>query len=98
VMAIDMDIKRIDRACETARRKGFDRIAVYVLPGQLEFVLQRYKNTGKAIVMKIEIDQLKSQLRDKLDLYLPPTGPYFMPDGRCVDVSFAEDSQKTQKT
>lgn len=54
VMAADMDLRRIDTAVETARRKGFQKIAVAALEGQAETVLfDRYRDTGLARVFTL---------------------------------------------
>ena len=75
VIAIDMDVKRIDRAVESARAKGFAGIALYVLAEQQAFAVERYGRKGCEVFV-LPVDSLQERLAGNPSLYEPPLEPY----------------------
>ena len=61
VAAVDMDLKRIDRAYQAAREAGYPRLALGALEPQAKALQLLYQVTGKAVVYSVAIpDLLKS--------------------------------------
>ena len=87
VVAADMDVNRIDRAILNAQSKGFERIAIYALYEQIPLLKSRYGNTGSAIIMQIDVDNIKGALEHDIELYRPPSSLYVTEEGRSFDVS-----------
>ena len=75
VIAIDMDVKRIDRAVESAQAKGCAGIALYVLPEQQAFAVERYGQKGCELFV-LPVDSLQERLTGNPSLYEPPLEPY----------------------
>ena len=84
VAAMDMDLKRIDRAYIAAREAGYPRLALGALEPQAKALQLLYQVTGKAVVYSVAIPDLLRSLResgqqelsDALRLYEPPVAAY----------------------
>ncbi|MDR2903293.1 MAG: hypothetical protein LBU77_02120, partial [Clostridiales bacterium] len=68
VVAVDMNVNRIDRALASARRAGFEKIALYALKEQIPFLKNRYANEGAAEIFGINIDHIKSTIGFDIEL------------------------------
>ncbi len=89
VFGLDMDIKRIDRAYEAAIRNGHERIAIYALLDQKDFLTARYGVAGKAEIFYIRPETLTGLFPGRFELQGSPREPYVTPEGRYVDVTFS---------
>ena len=87
VVAIDMDVGRIDRAIAGARNIGYEKIAIYALPEQVNFLKSRYSAVEAADVMTINLDNIKNVINHSISLYQPPSDLYVTNEGRYFDVS-----------
>ncbi|MDR2903684.1 MAG: hypothetical protein LBU77_04185 [Clostridiales bacterium] len=87
VVAVDMDVNRIDRALASARRAGFEKIALYALQEQIPFLKNRYANEGVAEIFGINIDHIKSTIGFDIELEKHPPAAYVTSEGRCFDVA-----------
>lgn len=66
VLAVDMDLRRIDAALELADTAGCSQIAIAALPGQVDALLaSRYRETGRARVFDLT-DQALEEVLDYL--------------------------------
>ena len=83
VVALDMDIKRIDRAVAVAQERGFSRIVLYALPEQTAFLRGRYG--GQADIIAVDAARLNQEIMT--DKPQDRSAPYMMKDGRWVDVA-----------
>ena len=79
VIAVDMDIKRIDRATVQAGEAGYDTIAIYALPWQTDFLLERYPG---ASVYALDIGELNTAMGNSLTLYEPGEDALVSEEGR----------------
>ena len=79
VIAVDMDIKRIDRATVQAGEAGYDTIAIYALPWQTDFLLERYPGAG---VYALDIGELNAAMGNGLALYEPGEDALVTEEGR----------------
>ena len=64
VAAMDMDLKRIDRAYRAARETGYPKLALGALEPQAKALQLLYQVTGKAVVYSVAIPDLLKSLRD----------------------------------
>lgn len=84
VVALDMDVKRIDRAVSAAKGLGYPKIVLYALPEQVSFLRERYR--GAADVIAVDAERLDKELG--IGGGIPDsTAPYFTAEGRCIDVA-----------
>lgn len=96
VIAVDMNLRRIDAAIKTAKKKGGVPIALAALDGQGEAVLlSRYKDTGLATVYKVTEKTLEALLGQKPALYDPPRTQYLTGKGEVVDAPLIQAAGKT---
>jgi hypothetical protein len=88
MMAADMDLRRIDAACEFQKSRGNKRPCLLALKAQAEaFYYERYRDTGKARVFEITDDALKAFfVREGFGLYTPPDAPFIPPEGGVLRV------------
>lgn len=88
IMAADMDLRRIERLIQAARRYGYEQIAIAALEGQAEAVLyERYRDTGKARVYSLTEEALVSIVGTASLLYTPANTQYVTEEGGVLDVS-----------
>lgn len=87
VVAVDMDVNRIDRAVAQAQVAGFDKIALYALKEQIPFLKSRYYDAGAAELLTISINKIRDGIKKDIDLYNPPIVPYATKEGRYFGVT-----------
>jgi len=92
VVAVDMDLKRIDRAYQSAREAGYKKLALGALEPQAKALQLLYQVTGKAVVYSVAIQDLLHSLRDSrlsndLRLHEPPAVAYITPEGGVLHAS-----------
>ena len=96
VIGVDMNLRRIDTAIKTAKKKGCLPIALAALDGQGEAVLlSRYKDTGLATVYKVTERVLSALLEREPSLYDPPRTQYLTGKGDVVDAPLIQNAGKT---
>ena len=84
LMAVDMDLRRIDAAIEAAHTQGYDQISLAALPAQCNEVLySRYRDTGKARVFALTDAALRYVLGET---HAPLHAPYYTNEGDVVHV------------
>ena len=94
VMAVDMDLRRIDTAIESAKEMGFRQIAMAALDGQVKAVLNpRYRGTGLARVFTLSEDAVAS-LGD-MTLYTPSTRQFETPEGDVINAPLIQADRKS---
>ncbi len=78
-VAVDMDIKRLDKGCATGI------ISMVALDGQAESILnQRYRDTGKAKVFVLTQEALARFFGQAPHCFYPPDAPYKTAKGEVV--------------
>lgn len=97
VVAVDMDVNRIDRALASARKAGFEKIILYALKEQIPFLKSRYANKGDAEIFGVNIDHIKKLIGFDIELREPPTAAYVTNEGRCFNVSDLTVNRKVGK-
>lgn len=96
VMAVDMDLRRIDAALKTAYERGCSQIAMAALEGQAEAVLfSRYRDTGKARVFILTQAALTEVLGGPPVLHTPPRMQFVTEKGDVVDAPLIQADRKT---
>lgn len=96
VIGVDMNLRRIDTAIKTAKKKGCLPILLAALDGQGEAVLlSRYKDTGLATVYKVTERVLSALLEREPSLYDPPRTQYLTGKGDVVDAPLIQNAGKT---
>lgn len=95
VLAVDMDLRRIDAALELADAAGCSQIAIAALPGQVDALLaSRYRETGRARVFDLTDQALEEVLDYPPTLYKPSKTQYLTQKGTVVDASFIQTGRK----
>ncbi len=102
VAAVDMDLKRIDRAYIAAREAGCPKLALGALEPQAKALQLLYQVRGKAVVYSVAIPNLLKSLRDSgqqglvdaLRLYEPPTAAYITQEGGALHASAVPSHRK----
>lgn len=85
LLAVDMDLRRIDAAIELARKRGFCTVSLAALSEQVKTVFAaRYRDTGKARVFELTQSALDEFLGTK-SLYHPPRKQFHNAKGDVVD-------------
>lgn len=84
VVALDLDLKRIDRAVSAAKARGYPKAVLYALPEQVLFLRERYREA--ADVLAVDAERLDREVGIEGGI---PNGyaPYFTAEGRCIDVA-----------
>lgn len=94
VMAVDMDLRRIDTAIESAKAAGFQQIAMAALDGQAKAVLSlRYRVPGLARVFTLSEDAIAT-LGD-MTLYAPSPRQYETPKGGVINAPLIQADRKS---
>ena len=94
VMAVDMDLRRIDTAIESARAAGFQQIAIAALDGQAKAVLSlRYRVPGLARVFTLSEEAIAT-LGD-MTLYAPSPRQYETPEGGVINAPLIQTDRKS---
>jgi len=84
VVALDMDVKRIDRAVSAAKGQGYPKIVLYALPEQVSFLRGRYR--GAADVIAVDAERLDREINGTKSGQ-DHAQPYVTKEGRCIDVA-----------
>ena len=84
VVALDLDIKRMDRALAAAQERGFPKIVLYALPEQTAFLRGRYD--GQADIIAVDAARLEQEIVGK-EFIQDRSAPYMTKDGRWVDIA-----------
>lgn len=82
--ALDMDVKRIDRAVSAAKGQGYPKIVLYALPEQVSFLRGRYR--GAADVIAVDAERLDREINGTKSGQ-DHAQPYVTKEGRCIDVA-----------
>lgn len=106
VTAVDMDLKRIDRAYAAAQKSGYDKIAIGVFETQARAMQLLYQVPGKAVIYSVEIQRLLDSLAPderrnlimRLALYEPPPAAYITSKGVAFHVSDFPADRKIGKS
>lgn len=96
VIAVDMDINRIERALINAQEAGYQKIVIYALPEQTAFLKSRFMDN--ADVLGVNIENIKRVINCNIDLYEPPEALYVTEEGRCFSVSDFAAYRKVRKS
>ena len=102
VAAMDMNLKRIDRAYIAAREAGYPRLALGALEPQAKALQLLYQVTGKAVVYSVAIPNLlkslwesgQQELANTLRLYEPPPTAYITQEGGALHASAVPSHRK----
>lgn len=95
VMAVDMDLRRIDAALKTAYERGYSQIAMAALEGQAETILfSRYRDTGKARVFILTEAALTEVLGVPPVLHAPSRMQFVTEKGDVVDAPLIQADRK----
>ncbi|MCR5825020.1 MAG: hypothetical protein K6G54_00485 [Oscillospiraceae bacterium] len=96
VMAADMDLRRIDRACAKARKNGYDSVSMAALEPQAKEVLYpRYVDTGMAKVFVWTPETEAALFGEQLKLYSIGTAPYRNAKGAYAYAPIIEANRKS---
>lgn len=95
VTAVDMDIKRIDRACQAAKEAGYPWVALGALEPQAKALQLLYQVTGDAVVYRVTIPDLLQSLNQSdqqglaidLRLHEPAAIAYITQEGGVLHAS-----------
>lgn len=86
VIGADMNLRRIDAAIASAKKRGCLPISLAALDAQGDAVLlRRYKDTGYAVIYKVTESVLTELFGHPPSLYLPPCTQYLTKKGAVVD-------------
>ena len=81
-----MNLRRIDAAIKTAKKKNCLPVAMAALEGQGDaLLLSRYRDNGLAVVYRITDAVLESFLGRPSTLYIPPRTQYLTEKGEVLD-------------
>lgn len=96
VIGVDMNLRRIDAAIRTAKKKECLPISLAALDGQGDAVLlSRYRDTGLATVYKVTDRILTDLLGHPPSFYTPPRTQYLTGKGDVVDAPLIQTAGKT---
>lgn len=96
VVGVDMNLRRIDAAITTAKKRGCLPISMAALDGQGDAVLlSRYRDTGLAVIYKVTDAVLTELLGQPPSLYVPPRTQYLTGKGDVVDAPLIQTPGKT---
>jgi hypothetical protein len=99
VMAVDMDMRRIDAAVKLAHRFGYPQIAIAALQGQVESFLSRYfRGSGSVRLFILNEETLTHALGEPPALYTPPPTQYLTPKGAVVDAPIIQTHRKAGRS
>ena len=96
LVAVDMDLHRLDAAIAAAQERGFPSVAMVALAEQAEAVLHtRYRDTGLARVFTLTEEALASVLGPGPIPYRPPQIPYVTEKGAYLHAPLIQAAGKT---
>ena len=94
IMAVDMELRRIDAAIESAKAAGFRQVAMAALDGQAKAVLSlRYRLPGLARVFTLSEEAIAT-LGD-MTLYAPSPRQYETPEGGVINAPLIQADRKS---
>ncbi len=85
VVAMDMDVKRLQRACQAAFGAGLSRLSIVAFPEQLGTLVELFGAVGQIEFYQVEKEQVAEALR--LRLHDPGKEPFCRKEGGYLDVS-----------
>lgn len=86
LIAVDMDLRRIDASISAAHQEDFPQIAIAALEGQAQEVLfPRYRDTGKARVFILTSEAISEVTGRPPVPYVPPRTQFLTEKGEVVD-------------
>ena len=95
VIGVDMNLRRIDAAITTAKKRGCLPISMAALDGQGDAVLlSRYRDTGLAVIYKVTDAVLTELLGQPPSLYVPPRAQYLTGKGDVIDAPLIQTPGK----
>lgn len=95
VIGADMNLRRIDAAIASAKKRGCLPISPAALDAQGDAVLlRRYKDTGYAVIYKVTESVLTELFGRPPSLYLPPCTQYLTKKGAVVDAPLIQVDRK----
>lgn len=95
VIGADMNLRRIDAAIASAKKRGCLPISLAALDAQGDAVLlRRYKDTGYAVIYKVTESVLTELFGHPPSLYLPPCTQYLTKKGDVVDAPLIQVDRK----
>lgn len=95
VIGADMNLRRIDAAIASAKKRGCLPISLAALDAQGNAVLlRRYKDTGYAVIYKVTESVLTELFGHPPSLYLPPCTQYLTKKGAVVDAPLIQVDRK----
>lgn len=95
VIGVDMNLRRIDAAIASAKKRGCLPISLAALDAQGDAVLlRRYKDTGYAVIYKVTESVLTELFGHPPSLYLPPCTQYLTKKGAVVDAPLIQVDRK----
>ena len=98
VIGADMNLRRIDAAIASAKKRGCLPISLAALDAQGDAVLlRRYKDTGYAVIYKVTESVLTELFGRPPSLYLPPCTQYLTKKGDVVDAPLIQVDRKDRR-
>ena len=98
VIGADMNLRRIDTAIASAKKRGCLPISLAALDAQGDAVLlRRYKDTGYAVIYKVTESVLTELFGRPPSLYLPPCTQYLTKKGDVVDAPLIQVDRKDRR-
>lgn len=95
VIGADMNLRWIDAAIASAKKRGCLPISLAALDAQGDAVLlRRYKDTGYAVIYKVTESVLTELFGRPPSLYLPPCTQYLTKKGAVVDAPLIQVDRK----
>jgi hypothetical protein len=99
VMAVDMDMRRIDDAIELAHDQGYPQIAVAALQKQVEpFLLQYFRDSDLVRLFVLNEQTLTQALGESLSLYVPPPTQFLTSKGAVIDAPLIQAHRKIRRS
>ena len=99
VIGADMNLRRIDAAIASAKKRGCLPISLAALDAQGDAVLlRRYKDTGYAVIYKVTESVLTELFGHPPSLYLPPCTQYLTKKGDVVDAPLIQVDRKDRRS
>jgi hypothetical protein len=98
VVAVDMELRRMDAAIWAARERGYSTVTMVALKAQAEAVLfDRYRDTGLARVFVLT-DEVAVEALDGLEINMPAQKPYLTEKGSVVDAPLIQAHRKAGRS
>ena len=85
VSAVDMDIKRIERACQEAKRLDYEKLLVVALPEQLDALAELFLPIAMVDLYSVPLERIMQEF--SISLYEPSTDQYRTKEGGLLYAS-----------